>query len=67
MAGLARTPGAFFTFVLLIICGYLSMTLFFRTIGCLCPDFDYAIKIASVLIVLLVLNNGKSFLPEMDF
>ncbi|KIX99551.1 uncharacterized protein Z520_05127 [Fonsecaea multimorphosa CBS 102226] len=58
MTGLVRTPGAFFTFVLIIITGYLSMTLFFRTIGCLCPDFDYAIKFAAVIITLFVITSG---------
>jgi len=58
MTGLVRTPGAFFTFTLIIITGYLSMTLFFRTIGCLCPDFDYAIKFAAVIITLYVITSG---------
>lgn len=58
MCGLARTPGAFFTFVLYIISGYLAMTLFFRTVGCLCPDFDYAIKFAAIIITLFVLTSG---------
>ncbi|KIW92594.1 uncharacterized protein Z519_06441 [Cladophialophora bantiana CBS 173.52] len=58
MTGLVRSPGAFFTFVLIIITGYLSMTLFFRTIGCLCPDFDYAIKFAAVIITLYVITSG---------
>ncbi|KIX09317.1 uncharacterized protein Z518_00396 [Rhinocladiella mackenziei CBS 650.93] len=58
MTGLVRTPGAFFTFVLIIIAGYLSMTLFFRTVGCLCPDFDYAIKFAAVIITLFVITSG---------
>lgn len=58
MTGLVRTPGAFFTFVLIIITGYLSMTLFFRTIGCVCPDFDYAIKFAAVIITLFVITSG---------
>jgi ABC-type multidrug transport system permease subunit len=39
MCGLALDAGGFFTFVLVIVSGYLSMTLFFRTVGCLCPDF----------------------------
>ena len=34
------------------------MTLFFRTIGCLCPDFDYAIKFAAVIITLFVITSG---------
>jgi len=58
MTGLVRTPGAFFTFVLIIIVGYLCMTLFFRTVGCLCPDFDYAIKFAAVIITLFVICSG---------
>ncbi len=58
MTGLVREPGAFFTFVLIIITGYLSMTLFFRTIGCVCPDFDYAIKFAAVIITLFVITSG---------
>lgn len=58
MTGLARDAGAFFTFVLLILSGYLAMTLFFRTIGCLCPDFDYAMKFAACVITLLVITSG---------
>ena len=34
------------------------MTLFFRTIGCLCPDFNYAIKFAAVIITLFVITSG---------
>lgn len=58
MCGLVRTPGAFFTFYLLILSGYLAMTLFFRTVGCLCPDFDYAIKFAATIITFFVLTSG---------
>ena len=59
MCGLVRTEaGAFFTFYLTIVTGYLAMTLFFRTIGCLCPDFDYAMKFAAVIITLFVLTSG---------
>ncbi|GAM85329.1 hypothetical protein ANO11243_033350 [Dothideomycetidae sp. 11243] len=58
MCGLVLDVGAFFTFVLVIIVGYMGMTLFFRTIGCLCPDFDYAIKIAATIITFLVLTAG---------
>ena len=58
MCGLVRDAGAFFTFWLIIITGYLSMTLFFRTIGCICPDFDYAMKFAAVIITLFVLTSG---------
>ncbi|KAG9245648.1 ABC-2 type transporter-domain-containing protein [Calycina marina] len=58
MCGLVRDAGAFFTFYIMIVTGYLAMTLFFRTIGCLCPDFDYAIKFAATIITLFVLTSG---------
>lgn len=54
MCGLVLSAGAFFTFFLLITSGYLAMTLFFRTVGCLCPDFDYAMKFAAVVSLFLV-------------
>ena len=59
MCGLVLSAGAFFTFFLLITSGYLAMTLFFRTIGCLCPDFDYAMKFAAVIITLFVLTSVR--------
>jgi ABC-type multidrug transport system ATPase subunit/ABC-type multidrug transport system permease subunit len=58
MCGLVRDAGAFFTFYLMIVSGYLAMTLFFRTVGCLCPDFDYAIKFAATIITLFVITSG---------
>jgi ATP-binding cassette, subfamily G (WHITE), member 2, SNQ2 len=35
-----------------------ALLLFFRTIGCLCPDFDYAIKFAAIIITLFVITSG---------
>ena len=58
MCGLALDAGAFFTFVLIILTGYVCMTVFFRTIGCLSPDFDYAMKFAAVMITLFILTSG---------
>ena len=58
MCGLVYDVGAFFTFVLIIITGYLAITLFFRTVGCMCPDFDSAIKIAATIITFFVLTSG---------
>lgn len=58
MCGLALDAGAFFIFVLFILTGYVCMTVFFRTIGVLSPDFDYAMKFASVIITLFVLTSG---------
>ncbi|KAF1994828.1 hypothetical protein P154DRAFT_526746 [Amniculicola lignicola CBS 123094] len=58
MTDLVRDAGAFFIFVLMIDTGYLAMTLFFRTVGCLCPDFDVAIRLAATIITLFVLTSG---------
>ena len=58
LCGLVLDAGAFFTFYLIIITGYLGITLFFRTVGCMCPDFDSAIKIAATLITFFVLTSG---------
>jgi ATP-binding cassette subfamily G (WHITE) protein 2 (SNQ2) len=58
MCGLVLDAGAFFTFYIVIVVGYLAMTLFFRTIGCLCPDFDYAIKFAATIITFFVITSG---------
>lgn len=58
MCGLALDGGAFMIFFLFVTTGYLCMTVFFRTIGCICPDFDYAMKFAAVLITLFVLTSG---------
>ncbi|KAF8416806.1 ABC-2 type transporter-domain-containing protein [Tirmania nivea] len=58
MTNLARSAGAFFIFYLIILSGYIAMTLFFRTVGCLCPDFDYAMKFAAVIITLFVITSG---------
>lgn len=58
MCGLVRQAGAFFIFYIIILAGYLAMTLFFRTVGCLCPDFDYAIKFAATIITFFVVTSG---------
>ncbi|KAI4289812.1 MAG: hypothetical protein L6R35_000919 [Caloplaca aegaea] len=57
-SGLALDAGAFFTFYLAILTAYVAMTLFFRTLGFISPNFDYALKIASVVIMLFVLTSG---------
>ncbi|KAL8949506.1 MAG: hypothetical protein Q9222_004383, partial [Ikaeria aurantiellina] len=58
ISGLALDAGAFFTFYLANLTAYVAMTLFFRTIGCISPNFDYAMKIASVIITFFVLTSG---------
>ncbi|KAI1147010.1 ABC-2 type transporter [Nemania diffusa] len=58
LTNLSRTAGHFFTFYLLILVGNIAMTLYFRIIGCLSPDFDYAIKFAVVTVTLFILTSG---------
>lgn len=58
MCGLASDAGAFFTFYLFILAGTVSMSLFFRIIGCASPDFNYAIRILVVMVTLFVLTVG---------
>lgn len=58
MTNLARDAGAFFTFYLLMLSANLSMTLFFRILGCVSPDFDYAVKFATVGITLMITTAG---------
>ena len=40
MCNLVRDVGAFFTFYLVVVAGYLAMTLFFRVVGTLTPDCE---------------------------
>ncbi|KAK4133652.1 hypothetical protein BT67DRAFT_434638 [Trichocladium antarcticum] len=58
MANLARDAGAFFTFYLLLLSANAAMTLFFRILGCVSPDFDYAVKFATVGITLMITTAG---------
>ncbi|KAI1326733.1 ABC-2 type transporter [Xylariaceae sp. FL0255] len=58
LTDLTRTAGHFFTFYLLILVGNIAMTLFFRIIGCLSPNFDYAIKFAVITITLFIVTSG---------
>lgn len=66
MCGLVLDAGAFFTFYIVIIMGFLAMTLFFRAIGCICPDFDYAIKFVAIIITLFVLTSGYMISYEAE-
>ncbi|KAK4183582.1 putative ATP-binding transporter [Podospora australis] len=58
MTNLSRSAGGFFIFYLMLWSGNISMTLFFRVIGCLSPDFDYAVKFATVGITLMITTSG---------
>ena len=44
MCGLVRDAGAFFTFYLVVVVGYLAMTLFFRVVGTVTPDCESLVR-----------------------
>lgn len=48
MCHLVRDAGAFFTFYLVIVCGYLVMTLFFRVIGTVTPDCKFLLDLVMI-------------------
>ncbi|KAI6246363.1 ABC multidrug transporter [Erysiphe necator] len=58
MTGLVLEAGAFFTFYGTILIAYLAISLFFRSIGFMCPDFDYAIKFTVTFIMLFIITTG---------
>ncbi|RKF74979.1 ABC transporter G family member 11 [Golovinomyces cichoracearum] len=58
MCGLVLEPGAFFIFYLVIILGYLALALVFRSLGFICPDFDYAMRLSAVIITMIVVTSG---------
>ncbi|KAK1834136.1 ABC-2 type transporter-domain-containing protein [Podospora conica] len=58
MTNLVREAGAFFTFYLMVLSGNIAMTLCFRIIGCLSPDFDYAAKFAVIIITMFITTSG---------
>ncbi|KAK4100463.1 hypothetical protein N658DRAFT_516555 [Parathielavia hyrcaniae] len=58
MTNLARDAGAFFTFYLLLLSANTCLTLFFRILGCVSPDFDYAVKFATAGITLMITTAG---------
>jgi ABC-type multidrug transport system ATPase subunit len=58
MTNLARDAGAFFTFYLMLLSANTAMTLFFRILGCVSPDFDYAVKFATIGITLMITTAG---------
>ncbi|KAG8981742.1 hypothetical protein FRB90_007035, partial [Tulasnella sp. 427] len=58
MTGLRRTAGAFFTFHLLVYMAFLTMQGLFRTIGIICPNFDSAFRIASLIVPNMISYGG---------
>ncbi|KAG0196193.1 hypothetical protein BGX28_010451 [Mortierella sp. GBA30] len=58
LAGLQRTPGKFFIFVLVLTMAALCMTSFFRMWGCASKTFDDATKFSGVILLALILYSG---------
>ncbi|POS84022.1 hypothetical protein EPUL_005262, partial [Erysiphe pulchra] len=58
MCGLVREVGAFLTFYGTIMIAFLAISLFFRSIGFMSPDFDYAIKFTILFISLFIVTTG---------
>lgn len=58
MAGLHRTVSAFFLFYAFIVLAQATMTVFFRTLGCVSKHMDAALRLASVVIMLMILTSG---------
>lgn len=58
MCNLVRDAGAFFTFYLVVILAYLGMTLALRTVACISPDFDIAIRGATIVFTACVIPCG---------
>ncbi|KAL7416336.1 putative ATP-binding cassette transporter [Mrakia frigida] len=58
MAGLATSAGAFFSFFLFVYGTFMVMTAFFRLIGTVTKSYDVAARLASILIISMVLYAG---------
>lgn len=52
MCGLVRDAGAFFTFYLVVVVGYLAMTLFFRVVGTVTPDCESLLQLSWTILIL---------------
>ena len=58
ITGLYRAAGTFFIFYLFVVLGYVCLSLFFRCLGVVSPDFNYALKFAATSITLMILTGG---------
>ncbi|KKF94252.1 ABC transporter G family member 11 [Ceratocystis platani] len=58
MTNLARDAGAFFIFYLVLVIASIAMTLYFRIVGCMSPDFDYAMKFTVLTLSALIITSG---------
>lgn len=63
MAGLVRTAGAFFTFYAIVYGTFLVLSGFFRLLGAISFSFDTAPRMASALVISMVVYSGY-LIPE---
>ncbi|KAA1138815.1 hypothetical protein PGTUg99_015044 [Puccinia graminis f. sp. tritici] len=63
MAGLTRDAGAFFTYFIIVYFTFLALSSFFRFLGSISFSFDTAARMASALVMSMVLYSGY-MIPE---
>ncbi|EGF98878.1 uncharacterized protein MELLADRAFT_40565, partial [Melampsora larici-populina 98AG31] len=63
MAGLFSNAGAFFTFYLIVFTTCLALSSFFRFLGAISFNFDTASRLASILVMTMVIYSGY-MIPE---
>lgn len=63
MAGLVRTADAFLTFFILVYVTFMALSSFFRFLGAISFSFDTAARMASALVMSMVLYSGY-MIPE---
>ncbi|KAG0149123.1 hypothetical protein CROQUDRAFT_714111 [Cronartium quercuum f. sp. fusiforme G11] len=63
MAHLVRTGGAFWTLYVIVFVSYFALSCFFRLLGAISFNFDIAARIASLLMIAMVLYSGY-IIPE---
>ncbi|KAH9815155.1 CDR ABC transporter-domain-containing protein [Melampsora americana] len=58
MAGLVSNAGAFFTFYLLVFSTFIALSSFFRFLGAISFSFNTAARMASILVMTMVIYSG---------
>ncbi|GAA5932006.1 hypothetical protein JCM1841_003594 [Sporobolomyces salmonicolor] len=58
MVGLVYDAGAWFTYYLIVVAGYLSVASLFRLFGTICGNYDQASRLASAVVTVLILYSG---------
>ncbi|MBW0590302.1 hypothetical protein O181_130017, partial [Austropuccinia psidii MF-1] len=64
MAGLTRTAGAFFTYIVIVYFTFLALSSFFRFLGAISFSFDTAARLASALVITMSMYSGYMIQEE---